>query len=85
MFLRINKNNGDSSVLECDAVHFSDDEIEKDAKVVTVEKGNNRFNLYFNTNGYTEIYLMNNDGKTIDSYRWSEDKANPATEEEKTN
>lgn len=80
MFLRINRDNGDTSLFQCDAVHFSEDCPEKDITVLTVEKQHDKFCLYINRNKYTEVYLMNDSGKTIDSYRWSEDKAQTVRE-----
>ena len=83
MFLKINRDNGDTSLFQCDAVHF-EESAEKDITVLTVEKQNDKFCLYIDRNKYTELYLMNDNGKTIDSYRWSEDKAT-SVREEKTN
>jgi len=80
MFLRINRDNGDTSLFQCDAVHFSEDSAEKDITVLTVEKQHDKFCLYINRSKYTEVYLMNDSGKTIDSYRWSEDKAQTVRE-----
>jgi len=56
-------------------VSHSEDCPEKDTTVLTVEKQHDKFCLYINRSAYTEVYLMNDSGKTIDSYRWSEDKA----------
>ena len=82
MFVRIVRNGKkmfkdqslqEDSVYECARVFLKPIEDSAHAVgsvLVTIEKPNDSVSIEVVKDGNTEVYLMNNDGRTIDSYRW---------------
>ncbi len=79
MFVNIVKN-GSSSIYECNNVHITnmahkDKEEVKEQIELRLEHDNSRnINIVVDKDSKTQIYLMNNEGQTIDKYAWSDPK-----------
>lgn len=76
MFVRIVNNDGGSALYQCQKVFThnlkNEKEDEPDSVLFTIDNGevNGPFCIEIPKDSQSEVYLMNDEGKTIDSYRW---------------
>ena len=70
MYANVIRGNGHSIYYECRKITFN--QLKGDADIVFVDiQSENHCETLEIDKKYDEIYIMNNDGKTIESYRWA--------------
>lgn len=70
MFVKVIWGNGLDSTYECQRVHISPVENEKNTIHISMESNDGYVRLDIDKAAKTEVYFMNNEGRTIDTYRW---------------